>query len=74
MDDKLDMFVDSIFGGGNLIYISGAISLVLIIIGVVLLLRKKSDGTRSPKIAGIICVVAGIGVILSGIAQSLPLF
>lgn len=34
MDDKLDMFVDSVFGGGNLIYISGAISLVLIIMPV----------------------------------------
>ena len=73
MDDKLDMFVDNIFGGGNLIYISGAISLVLIIIGVVLLLRKKADGTKPKKTAGIICIVVGIGVILSGIAQSLPL-
>lgn len=73
MDDKLDSFVDSIFGGGNLIYISGAICLALIIIGVVLLLRKESDGTKLKKTVGIICIVAGIGVILTGIAQSLPL-
>ena len=74
MDDKLDSFVDGIFGGGNLMYITGGLGLVLIVIGIVLLVRKKADGTKPKKTAGIICIVAGIGVILSGIAQSLPLF
>lgn len=73
MDDRLDSFVDGIFGGGNLIFITGGLGLVLIVIGIVLLVRKKADGAKPKKTAGIICIVAGIGVILSGIAQSLPL-
>lgn len=74
MDDKLDSFVDSVFGGGNLIYINGVLGLVLIVLGIVLLVRKKPDGTKPKKTAGVICVIAGIGIILSGIAQSFPLF
>ena len=73
MDDKLDRFVDSLFGGNNLIIISGSISLALIVLGIVLLVRKNADGTKPKKTAGIICILAGIGVILSGIAQSLAL-
>lgn len=73
MDDKLDSFVEGIFGGGNLIYISVAFGLTLIIIGVGLLVRKTTDGTKPKRTTGIICIVIGIGVIFSGIAQSLPL-
>ena len=73
MDDKLDNFVDSVFGGGNLIYINGVLGLALIIIGVVLLVRKKSDGTKPKKTGGISCVISGIGIMQSGIAQSLQL-
>ena len=73
MDDKLDSFVDSVFGGGNLIYISGALGLALIVVGIVLMVRKKADGAKLKKTAGIICIVAGVGVILSGILQSLSI-
>lgn len=72
MDDKLDCFVDGFFGGGNLIVINGVIGLALIIIGIILLVRKRA-GVKPKKMAGIICIVAGIGVIISGIAQSLPI-
>lgn len=73
MDDKLDNFVDSVFGSGNLMIINGVLGFALIVVGIVLLVRKKSDGSKPKKTASIICIVAGIGIILSGIAQSLPL-
>lgn len=36
------------------------------------LVRKKA-GAKPKRTAGVICIVAGIGIIISGIVQSLPL-
>lgn len=70
MDDKIDNFVDGIFGGGHLIYISGALGLMIIAAGIALLLKNAGD-SKSKRTRGIICIIAGVGVILSGIAQTL---
>lgn len=72
MEDKLDSFVDNLFGGGSLIIINGVLGLALIVFGVILLTRKRA-GVKRRKTAGIICIAAGICIILSGIVQSLTL-
>ena len=69
MDDRIDGFVDNIFGGGNLMIINGVLGLVFIILGIILLARKRSE--KSKKTIGFICIVIGIGIVLSGIVQSM---
>ena len=72
MDNKLDSFVDSTFGGSNLLVINSVLGLALIVVGIILLVRKKAEA-KSKKTTGVICIVVGIGIVLSGIAQSLPI-
>ncbi|MGF7012174.1 putative membrane protein [Lachnospiraceae bacterium PF1-22] len=69
MDDRIDGFVDNIFGGGNLMIINGVLGLVFIILGIILLARKRSE--KAKKTVGFICIVIGIGIVLSGIVQSM---
>lgn len=70
MEQRLDNFIDSFFGGmgSGLMIFNGVLGLALIVVGIILM--KKKSSSKNKNIAGIVCVGIGILAIISGIVQT----